>query len=78
MTRYAEPERGNKKARILFLELAALGIDPKTGHVPRLRLTFSEIARLMRRVRENRDGLREVLKERHNPDVLASKQEGGI
>ncbi len=48
-------------ARALFLELCALGIDLRTGAVPDLRLSCAEIARLMRRLRENREGLREVL-----------------
>lgn len=51
-----------KYARILYLELSALEIDVHTGSVPELRpLSCSEIAALMRRVRENRTGLREVM-----------------
>ena len=48
-------------ARPFYLELSALGIDVRTGWVPELGLSCSEIARLMRRLRENRAGLREVL-----------------
>ncbi len=48
-------------ARALFLELAALGIDLRTGAVPELRLSCAEIAQLMRRLRQSREGLREVL-----------------
>ncbi len=48
-------------ARAFYLELCALGIDLRTGSVPRLELSCAEIAALMRRLRQNREGLREVL-----------------
>ena len=48
-------------ARALYLELASLGIDVRTGRVPPLDLECGEIAALMRRVRENRQGLRWVV-----------------
>jgi hypothetical protein len=44
---------GRVSGRALYLELVSLGIDPKTGHVPELELTCSEIGALMRRVGEN-------------------------
>lgn len=63
-------------ARVLFLELAARGVNMRSGQVPD-GLSAADAGLLMRRVRTNRDGLRKVLKEWHNPDVLAIKQEGG-
>ncbi len=48
-------------ARAFYLELCALGIDLRTGAVPELRLSCAEIARLMRRLRQSREELREVL-----------------
>jgi len=39
-------------AHSLYLELVGLGIDVSTGHVPELDLTCSEIAGLIRRIRE--------------------------
>ncbi len=48
-------------ARAFYLELCALGIDLRTGAVPELRLSCAEIAQLMRRLRENREELHEVL-----------------
>ena len=44
----------------LYLELVALGINTKTGYVPELHLERREIESLMRRIQENRAGLREV------------------
>lgn len=64
-------------ARVLFLELAARGVNMRSGQVP-CGLSTADAGVLMRRVRTNRDGLREVLKDRHDPDVLAIKQEGGV
>ena len=61
-------------ARPFYLELSALGIDVRTGRVPELGLSCSEIARLMRRLRENRAGLREVLVG-DDPDHSAIREE---
>lgn len=61
-------------ARPLFLELAALGVDPSTGYVPDLDLTCGQISVLMRRLRENRQGLREVLSG-DDGDVTAIREE---
>ncbi len=48
-------------ARAFYLELCALGIDLRTGAVPELRLSCAEIVGLMRRLRQSREELREVL-----------------
>lgn len=67
-------------ARVLFLELAALGVDPKTGYVPELEISCSEIARLMRRVHESRQGLREILTNQAEADgdIEAIRKEGSV
>lgn len=62
--------------RALYLELTARGVGVRTGSVPDLGLSCSGIAALMRRVRENRAGLREVLADRRNPDLEAVRDEG--
>jgi hypothetical protein len=65
-----------RSCRALFLELASLGIDPTTGHVLELDVTCSEIAGLMRRIREHRNGLREVLAG-EDGDLEAVRKEAG-
>jgi hypothetical protein len=60
VTSYAEMNLQRRKARALYLELVALGINTKTGYVPELNLESREIESLMRRVKNNRAGLREV------------------
>ena len=62
--------------RALFLELAALGVNPATGDVPDLDLTGGEITALRRRVRENRAGLREVFVG-DTPECEAIREEVG-
>jgi hypothetical protein len=57
------------------LELVSLGINPTTGDVPDLELTCTEIAALMRRMRENRDELHEVLVG-DDPELQAMRAEG--
>ncbi len=67
-------------ARALYLELAATGADLTTGEIekPAIR-TLRDMARcgrLLERVREHRDGLREILIEVEDPDVRAVREEG--
>lgn len=70
-----EDARRRKLARVLYLEIAALGIDVETGYVPDLDLTCGEICQLMRRLGDNRAGLRAVMAA-DDPDLEAVRQEG--
>ena len=68
--------RTHVSGRPLYLELASLGVNPATGDVLDFALTCGEIAALMRHVRENRAGLREVLVRGRARDLEAIKEEG--
>ena len=63
-------------SRAFYLELAALGVDFSTGTTPALDLSCGEIGRLMDRLEEHKDGLREVLIWTGNPDAESVFQEG--
>lgn len=67
---------GVVSARALYLELAAHGADVHTGAVPD-SMPPDEAGVLLGRVRVNRAGLREVLKDGHDPDIAAIRWEGG-
>lgn len=67
-------------ARALYLELAAVGCDLRTGELaePAIR-TLSDIGRaerLLVRVRAHRDELRELLIDADDADIRAIRQEG--
>ncbi len=69
-----------KYARALYLELAAIGCDPRTGDVgePALR-TLADIGRaerLLERVRAHTEALRELLTDEDEPDLKAVREEG--
>lgn len=80
---------GNDAARSLYLELRALGLglrveDTRDGGpldygitVEGLRALPESLARsVLRRVRENEDGLVRVLLDRRDPDLDAVRREG--
>lgn len=67
-------------ARALFLELAAIGCDLRTGEVtePAIR-TLADVGRcerLLVQVRLHREALRELLTELDDADVVAVREEG--
>lgn len=63
-------------ARALYLELVARGVCVRTGAVPG-SLSREEAGKLLRRVRANRAGLREVLvADRRDADLEAVRKEG--
>lgn len=90
MSSYADIARERKRARPLYLELRALGLDvwveedirDPTGH--RIIVEGPEsvpqarIRRLLPRVRENKAGLIKVLLFRHDPDLHAIRREGSL
>ncbi len=64
-------------SRAFYLELAALGVDFSTGATPNLEaLSCGEIGRLMDRLEDHKDGLRELLVWTGNPDAESVFQEG--
>lgn len=67
-------------ARALYLELAATGCDLRTGEVGEPAIStlryIGRAERLLERVREHRDGLREILIEVEDPDLRAVREEG--
>ncbi len=63
-------------ARALYLELCARGVCVRTGAVPD-SMPPEEAGALLGSVRANREGLREVLEDRRDPDILAIRREGG-
>ncbi|MDP9480171.1 MAG: hypothetical protein M3R38_31675 [Actinomycetota bacterium] len=73
-----DPSRPARRdaSRALYLELAARGVCLRTGATPN-SMPPCEAGELLGRVRANRAGLREVLVDRRDPDVLAVRQEGG-
>lgn len=66
----------DKTAHALFLELTARSVCARTGAVP-CCMPPHEAGELLRRVRANRAGLREILVGRRDPDLEAVRQEGG-
>jgi hypothetical protein len=88
MTSYAEMARERKRARPLYLELRALGLEPRvkedlhdaTGYRVRVAdlhsLSEDHTERIMRRVEASKPGLLRVLFGRWDPDVLAIQREG--
>jgi hypothetical protein len=88
MTSYAEMVRERKKARSLYLELRALGLElyvkedlrDATGYrvgVAGLHsLPKTRADRIRRRVQESKPGLLRVLVGRWDPDVVAIQREG--
>jgi hypothetical protein len=90
MSGYPDIARGeaSKKARPLYLELRALGLDvwveedteDPTGYrivvVGSGSIPQARIEHLVPRVRENKGGLIKVLLFRHDPDLHAIRREG--
>ena len=88
MTSYAEMARERKRARPLYLELRALGLEPCANEDPRdvtgyrvraaglhsLSKTHAEWIR--RRVEESKPGLLWLLFSRWDPDLVAVQREG--
>ena len=63
-------------SRAFYLELAALGVDFSKGTTPPLDLSCGEVGRLIDRLDEHREGLKEVLVWSGVPDLEAVFQEG--
>ena len=90
MSSYAEMARRRKQARVLYLELRALGLEVRVEDdagtpadykvvVGGLRsLSPAHADRLMRLVRDNEIGLAKVLLERWDPDLHAVRTEGRL
>ena len=90
MTSYAEMTRERKRARPLYLELKALGLEPcakedprdATGYRVRVAglhsLSEAHAERIRRRVEASKPGLLRVLFGRWDPDSLAIQQEGAM
>ncbi len=88
MPSYAEMARERKKARSLYLELRALGLEPCAKEDPReatgyrLRvaglhsLSEAHAERIRRRVEESKPGLLRLLLARWEPDLVAVQREG--
>ncbi len=88
MASYAELARERKKARSLYLELRALGLElyakedsrDATGYRVRVAglhsLPETRADRIRRRVEQSKPGLLRVLFGRWDPDVLAIHREG--
>lgn len=67
------------EARALYLELAAVGCDLRTGEIEPAIRTLWDVARcerLLVKVRTHRDELRELLIEQDDADVRAIREEG--
>ncbi len=90
MRSYADIARERKRARHLYLELRALGLDvwveEDAGDPTGYRIVVegsesvprSRIERLVPRVRENKAGLMKVLLFRYDPDLQAVRREGNL
>lgn len=90
MSRYADIARERKRARPLYLELRALGLDvwveEDAGDPTGYRIIVegpesvpqARIRRLLPRVRENKAGLIKVLLFRYDPDLHAVRSEGSL
>jgi hypothetical protein len=88
MTTYAEMARERKRARPLYLERRALGLEPcakedprdATGYRVRVAgqhsLSEAHAERIRRRVEESKPGLLRLLFSRWDPDLVAVKREG--
>jgi hypothetical protein len=88
MASYAEMAQERKKARSLYLELRALGLElcakedsrDATGYRVRVAglhlLPETHPERMRRRVEESKPGLLRVLFGRWDPDILAIQREG--
>ncbi len=88
MTSYAEMARERKKARPLYLEIRALGLDlyakednrDVTGYWVRVAglhsLPETHAERIRRRVEESKLGLFRLLLSRWDPDLVAVQREG--
>ena len=88
MASYAEMARERKKARSLYLELRALGLEPCAKEDPRdvtgyrvrvaglhsLPETYAE--RIRQRVEPSKPGLLKVLFGRWDPEFVAIQREG--
>ncbi len=90
MSRYADIARERKRARSLYLELRALGLDvwveedakDPTGYRVVVEgpesIPRASIERLVPRVRENKAGLIKVLLFSYDPDLHAVRREGSL
>lgn len=71
---------GSDTSRALYLELAGIGCDFRSGEVaePVIRTLagIGRAERLLVRVRGHREALRELLVEQEDPDVRAVREEG--
>ena len=88
MTSYAEIARERKRARRLYLELRALGLEPCAKEEPhdasgyRVRvaglhsLSESHAEWIRRRVEESKPALLRLLFSRWDPDLVAVQREG--
>ena len=88
MTSYAEMARERKKARALYLELRALGLEvyakedgrDATGYRVRVAglhsLPETRADQIRRRVEQSKPGLLRLLFSRWDPDLLAIQREG--
>ena len=88
MTNHAEMARERKKARSLYLELRALGLelyakeDPHDATGYRVKvvglhsLPETHAERIKRRVEASKPGLLKILFGRWDPDVVAIQREG--
>jgi hypothetical protein len=88
MTSYAEMARKRKRARLLYLELRALNLEPcakedphdSTGYRVRVAglhsLSEAHAERIRRRVEESKPGLLRLLFSRWDPDLVAVQREG--
>lgn len=90
MSTYAEMDRERRRARCLYLELRALGlelwVEEDSDEPPCYRIVVGGLRslspahanRVVQRVRGNEAGLaRILLSSRWNPDLAAIRQEGG-
>lgn len=90
MSSYADIARERKRARSLYLELRALGLDvwveedanDPTGYRIFVKgpesVSRARIERLVLRVRDNKAGLIKVLLFRYDPDLYAVRREGSF
>jgi len=88
MASYAEMARERKKARPLYLELRALGLEPcakedshdSTGYKVRViglhSLSKAHAERIRQRVEKSKPGLLRLLFSRWDPDLVAVQREG--
>lgn len=71
--------RASDTSRSLYLELAAIGCDLRTGEIEPAIRTLQDVARcerLLVRVRAHRESLRELLIEQDDADITAIREEG--